>query len=318
MIMNNKKKISKSLSGKRVWVPGHTGLVGSSLIKRLKNENCEVIKITRSNLDLLDKFAIDKFLKKERIDQVFVCAAKVGGILANSQYSADFIRENLLISLNIIDSCHQHDVNDLIFLGSSCIYPKEAKQPIKEDYLLTGQLEPTNEAYSIAKIAGIKLCENLKKQYKRNYFSVQPTNLYGPNDNFNLETSHVLPALIKKIHNAKNSNSKNIFLWGSGKPKREFLYSEDLADCLIFLSKRENDLNLINVGSGEEITILNLAKLICNVINYEGDILYDSSKPDGMLRKKLDLTILNSLGWKSKITLKEGITKTYRSFIEKT
>ena len=230
MIMNNKKKISKSLSGKRVWVPGHTGLVGSSLIKRLENENCEVIKITRSNLD---KFAIDKFLKKERIDQVFVCAAKVGGILANSQYSADFIRENLLISLNIIDSCHQHDVNDLIFLGSSCIYPKEAKQPIKEDYLLTGQLEPTNEAYSIAKIAGIKLCENLKKQYKRNYFSVQPTNLYGPNDNFNLETSHVLPALIKKIHNAKNSNSKNIFLWGSGKPKREFLYSEDLADCLV-------------------------------------------------------------------------------------
>tara|TARA_A100001011_G_scaffold260941_1_gene269444 strand:+ start:458 stop:1411 length:954 start_codon:yes stop_codon:yes gene_type:complete len=315
--MNNKKRISKSLSGKRVWVPGHTGLVGSSLIQRLEKENCEVIKITRSNLDLLDKFEIDKFLKKEKIDQVFVCAAKVGGILANSKYSGDFIRENLLIALNIIDSCHQHDVNDLIFLGSSCIYPKEAKQPLKEDYLLTGQLEPTNEAYSIAKIAGIKLCENLKKQYKRNYFSVQPTNLYGPNDNFDLETSHVLPALIKKIHIAKNSNSKEIFLWGSGKPKREFLYSEDLADCLVFLSKRENDLNLINVGSGEEISILNLAKLICNEINYEGDILYDVSKPDGMLRKKLDLSILNSLGWKSKLTLKEGITKTYRSFKEK-
>jgi GDP-L-fucose synthase len=315
--MTMKAKINTKLSNSRVWIPGHSGLVGSSLIKRLEKENCEIIKISKSRLNLLDRSSIDNFLKKERIDQVFVCAAKVGGILANSKFPADFIRENLTISLNIIDSSHFHDVNNLIFLGSSCIYPKKSKQPIKEEYLLTGPLEPTNEPYSIAKIAGIKLCEYYKKQYKRNYFSVQPTNLYGPFDNFDLETSHVLPALIRKIHEAKVSNSNEIILWGSGKPKREFLFSDDLADCLVFLSQRENDFNLINIGSGEEISILNLAKLICDVISYKGHITFDLSKPDGMMRKKLSLNKIHFLGWENQTNLKEGIKKTYNWFINK-
>tara|TARA_B100000989_G_C19533044_1_gene471431 strand:- start:16233 stop:17159 length:927 start_codon:yes stop_codon:yes gene_type:complete len=300
---------------KKVWVAGHKGMVGSSILRRLCTENVELITRDRKSLNLLDYSAICTFLKNEKPDFVFIAAAKVGGILANNEYPANFIYENISICSNLINACHENDVQDLIFLGSSCIYPKNCLQPIKEEYLLGGSLEPTNQWYAIAKIAGIKLCEAYNIQYGRNYLSVQPSNLYGPNDNFNLKTSHVLPALIRKTYEAKLNNS-NLIIWGSGKPKREFLHVDDLSDALYFLANKTIEENIINIGSPDEVSILELSNIISEVIDFDGEINFDSSKPDGTQRKKLEISKMKKLGWKSKIDLKSGIKSTFEWYLK--
>ena len=300
---------------KKVWVAGHKGMVGSSILRRLCNEDVELITRDRKSLNLLDYSAICTFLKNEKPDFVFIAAAKVGGILANNEYPANFIYENIAICSNLINACHENDVQDLIFLGSSCIYPKNCLQPIKEEYLLGGSLEPTNQWYAIAKIAGIKLCEAYNIQYGRNYLSVQPSNLYGPNDNFNLKTSHVLPALIRKTYEAKLNNS-NLIIWGSGKPKREFLHVDDLSDALYFLANNPIEETIINIGSPDEISILELSNIISEIIDFNGEINFDSSKPDGTERKKLEISKMKKLGWKSKIGLKSGIKSTFEWYLK--
>ena len=299
----------------KIYVAGHRGMVGSALVRKLKKEGFEnVVLRTSAELDLRNQQAVEKFMDQEKPDYVFVAAAKVGGILANNIYRADFIYENIMIQSNLIHESWVNGVKKLMFLGSSCIYPKLAPQPLKEDYLLTGLLEETNEPYAIAKIAGIKMCDAYRAQYGCNFISVMPTNLYGPNDNYSLETSHVLPALIRKIHEAKLNNKPSVVMWGTGTPKREFLHADDLADACFFLMQTYNEPGLVNVGVGDDIAIKDLALLIKNVAGYNGDIEHDLSKPDGTPRKLMDVQKLNSLGWKAKIGLQEGIERVYKEF----
>jgi GDP-L-fucose synthase len=298
-------------SGK-VYVAGHNGMVGSAIVRKLKQEGFENI-VTRSSkeLDLRDQQAVSDFFAIEKPDYVFLAAAKVGGILANNIYRADFLYENLMIQNNVIHSAYLNEVEKLMFLGSSCIYPKLAPQPLKEDYLLTGLLEPTNEPYAIAKIAGIKLCDAYRSQYGCNYISVMPTNLYGPNDNYDLNNSHVLPALIRKVITAKNNGEPTVTIWGTGTPRREFLYVDDLAEACYYLMENYNEAGLVNIGVGEDVSILELAELVVKIVGYEGKIVTDTSKPDGTPRKLMDVSKLNAQGWKANITLEEGISRVY-------
>jgi GDP-L-fucose synthase len=297
----------------KIYVAGHNGMVGSAIIRKLQSEGYTNI-ITRSSkeLDLRNQAAVAEFFQTEKPEYVFLAAAKVGGILANNVYRGDFLYENLMIQNNVIHSAHQNEVTKLMFLGSSCIYPKLAPQPLKEDYLLTGELEPTNEPYAIAKIAGIKLCDAYREQFGCNYISVMPTNLYGPNDNYDLNNSHVLPALIRKVITAKKNGASNVTIWGTGTPKREFLYVDDLADACFYLMETYNEPGLLNIGVGTDVSILELAQLVAKTVGYEGEILTDPSKPDGTPRKLMDVSKLTEKGWKAKISLEDGIKKVYQ------
>lgn len=303
----------------KIYVAGHRGMVGSAIYRRLKVLGFEnIITRTSKELDLRDQQAVKDFFEKEKPDYVFLAAAKVGGIMANNIYRADFLYENLAIQNNVIHYAHENNVEKLMFLGSSCIYPKMAPQPLKEDYLLTGTLEPTNEPYAIAKIAGIKMVESYRLQYDDNYISVMPTNLYGVNDNYHPENSHVLPALIRKFHEAKTNNSPTVSIWGSGTPLREFMYADDLADACVFLMENYNDLQFVNIGVGEDVSIRELAEIIKDVIGYDGELVFDSSKPDGTPRKLMDVSKLTNLGWKAKTSLKDGIKLAYEDFLKNT
>ena len=296
---------------------GHRGLVGSAIVRKLREKGYQnLVYRTRKELDLRDKNQVDEFFEREKPEYVFLAAAKVGGIVANNEFPADFIRDNLMIQTNVIDAAYRNGVKKLLFLGSTCIYPKFAPQPLKEEYLLTGELEPTNEPYAIAKIAGIKMCQSYNRQYGTKYISVMPTNLYGPNDNFDLHTSHVLPALIRKFHEAKENNAPYVEVWGTGTPRREFLYSDDLADACIFLMKNYEGNEIINIGVGKDISIKELAEKIKNVVGYQGEIKFDTSKPDGTPRKLVDVSRINALGWKASISLDEGLQKVYQWFLE--
>lgn len=301
----------------KIYVAGHRGMVGSAIYRRLKELGYEnIITRTSKELDLRDQQAVKEFFENEKPEYVFLAAAKVGGIMANNIYRADFLYENLSIQNNVIHFSHENDVKKLMFLGSSCIYPKMAPQPLKEDYLLTGTLEPTNEPYAIAKIAGIKMVESYRLQYQDNYISVMPTNLYGINDNYHPENSHVLPALIRKFHEAKVNNSPTVSIWGSGTPLREFMYADDLADACVFLMENYDDLQFVNIGVGEDVSIRDLAQLIKEVVGFEGQLEFDSSKPDGTPRKLMDVSKLNRLGWKAKTDLKDGIRLAYQDFLQ--
>ncbi|WP_316569594.1 GDP-L-fucose synthase [Neobacillus sp. YIM B06451] len=301
----------------KVYVAGHRGLVGSALVRKLTSLGYEnVVLRTSGELDLRDKNAVDQFFETEKPEFVFLAAAKVGGIVANNEYPADFIRDNLLIQTNVIDASYRNNVEKLLFLGSTCIYPKMAPQPLKEEYLLTGLLEPTNEPYAIAKIAGIKMCESYNRQYGTKYISVMPTNLYGPHDNFDLHTSHVLPALIRKFHEAKETNAPQVEIWGTGTPKREFLYSDDLADACVYLMNNYFANEIVNIGVGEDISIKELAEHIKAVVGFNGNLEFDTSKPDGTPRKLVDVSKLNSLGWKAQTSLNDGLEKAYQWFLE--
>jgi GDP-L-fucose synthase len=303
------------LKGKRIWVAGHRGMVGSAVVRRLGSENCTVLTATRREVDLTRQADVERFVADARPDAIVLAAAKVGGILANDSYPADFLHENLLIETSVFGAAHANDVDRLLFLGSSCIYPRLAPQPIEEDALLTGPLEPTNEWYAIAKIAGIKLAQGFRKQHGRDYISAMPTNLYGPGDNFDLNSSHVLPALIRKAHEAKLDRAPTITLWGTGTPRREFLHVDDCADALVFLLKNYSGASHINVGSGEDLSILELARIVCDVVGFKGEVTLDRSKPDGTPRKLMDNERLQKLGWSSRIPLREGIAKTYEWYL---
>ncbi len=300
----------------RIYVAGHTGLVGSSIVRELrKRGHSNVILRTHPELDLRDQSATQLFFEGARPEYVFLAAAKVGGIQANNTYRGEFLFDNLAIQMNVIESARRVDVKKLVFLGSSCIYPKECPQPIREDYLLTGPLEATNEPYAIAKIAGLKMCEAYRSQYGFQAISVMPTNLYGPGDSFDLQNGHVLPSLIRKFHEAKVNGSSEVVIWGSGRPRREFLYSEDLADAVVFLMNVYDGDQHLNVGTGEDITIADLAKLVGEVVGYSGKTVMNDSKPDGVFRKQLDVSKLKALGWQAKTSLREGIVQTYESFL---
>jgi GDP-L-fucose synthase len=305
------------LEGKRVWVAGHRGMVGSAIVRRLASENCEVLTVGRAEVDLKDQAAVRGWVSKARPDAVFVAAAKVGGILANNSYPADFLYDNLMIEANVIEASFRAGVEKLCFLGSSCIYPKFAAQPIVESALLTGELEPTNDAYAIAKIAGIKLCQAYRKQHGADYISAMPTNLYGPGDNFDLNSSHVMPALIRKAHEAKVRGDKTITVWGTGKPLREFLHVDDCADACVHLMQVYSDAEHVNVGSGEDLSILELTKLVCDVVGFGGEIVHDLSKPDGTPRKLMSAEKIRGLGWKPRIGLHDGITDAYQAFLNR-
>jgi GDP-L-fucose synthase len=303
----------------KIYIAGHKGLVGSALIRAARlNKDYELITKNRSELELTDRDQVFNFFEKEKPDWVFLAAAKVGGIYANSTYPVEFLLDNLKVQNNVIEASGKFNVSKLLFLGSSCIYPKLAPQPINEGSLLTSVLEATNEAYSIAKIAGIKLCNAYNREYGKNYLSVMPTNLYGPNDNYHLENAHVLPMLLRRFHEAKYNNLSEVVVWGSGKPMREFLYSDDLADACFFLMENFNANevgNIINIGTGLDCTIFELAKLIKEVVGFEGDIVFDKTKPDGTPRKLLDVARINRLGWKANTRLKEGLVKTYQDYL---
>jgi GDP-L-fucose synthase len=302
----------------RIYIAGHRGMVGSAILRNLKLKGfSNFILRTSEELDLKDQRTVAEFFKKEKPDYVFLAAAKVGGINANNTLRADFLYENLMIQNNVIHNSYLAGVKKLMFLGSSCIYPKLAPQPLKEEYLLSGYLEETNEPYAIAKIAGIKMCENYMRQYDCNFISVMPTNLYGPNDNYNLSNSHVLPALIRKFHEAKENNKPYVEMWGTGSPLREFLHADDLGDACVFLMQNYNGLQHVNIGTGNDLTIKDLALLIKKITGYKGEIRHDLSKPDGTPRKLLDVTFLHSLGWHHKISLEEGISKVYEDFRNK-
>ncbi len=295
----------------KIYIAGHKGLVGSAIMRQLVNENfTNIIFRSHTDLDLLNQKEVENFFKEETPEYVFLAAALVGGIEANNNRRAEFIYGNLQIQCNVINSSYLNNVKKLCFLGSSCIYPKLAPQPMKEEYLLDGKLEETNEPYAIAKIAGIKMCKSYNRQFGTNYISVMPTNLYGPNDNFDLSSSHVLPALIRKFIEAKESNSPTVKIWGSGKPKREFLFVDDMAEATVFLMQNYNSSEIINIGSGKDISISELAELLKELTRFNGEIIYDSSKPDGTPRKLLDVSKINSLGWTAETSLKEGIKKT--------
>ena len=304
------------LTDKKIWVAGHRGMVGGALVRRLGDEPCEVITADRQQLDLTDGPAVDGWMGANRPDAVVIAAAKVGGIHANNTAPVDFLQTNLQIQTNIMAAAHRWDVQRLLFLGSSCIYPKSAEQPITEDALLTGPLEPTNEWYAIAKIAGIKLAQAYRKQYARDWISAMPTNLYGPGDNYDLETSHVLPALLRKFHEAKQAGASEVVVWGSGKPLREFLHCDDLADALVFLLKQYSEYDHINVGSGVEVSIRDLALTIAEVVGYEADLVFDDSKPDGTPRKLMDSSRLAALGWAGARPLAEGVAHAYGSWLD--
>lgn len=305
-----------SLEGKRIWVAGHRGMVGSAVVRRLGSENCEVITAGRDVVDLKRQAEVEAFVADARPDAIVMAAAKVGGILANDTYPADFLYDNLVIEANIFEAAHRSNVERFLFLGSSCIYPKLAPQPITEDALLTGPLEPTNEWYAIAKIAGIKLAQAYRRQHGRDYISAMPTNLYGPGDNFDLTSSHVLPALIRKAHNAKVEGAASITVWGTGTPRREFLHADDCADALVFLLKSYSDAEHVNVGFGEDVSILELTQLVCSVVGFTGDIVHDLSKPDGTPRKLMSADKLRGMGWSPKIGLEQGISEVYAWFLE--
>ena len=301
-------------SNSKIYIAGHSGMVGSAILRALKKKGYHNLIFKRSSeLDLTSQNDVLKFFDEQKPEYVFLAAAKVGGILANDTYGAQFLYENLMIQSNVINASYLNNVNKLLFLGSSCVYPKGVLNPIMEDYLLEGKLEKTNEAYSIAKISGLKMCEYYNKQYGCNYSSLMPTNLYGPNDNYDLANSHVLPALLKKMYNAKNNNSKEVIAWGSGLPKREFLHVDDLANACLFILENNFEEKLFNVGSGEEISIFNLAKLIKRTVGFQGEIVFDKSKPDGLMRKLIDSSKIKKLGWNFKINLEEGIKHTYKN-----
>jgi len=302
----------------KIFVAGHRGMVGSAIVRRLQSAGySQVITRRRQELDLLNQQAVLDFLQAEKPDYIFIAAAKVGGIQANNTYRADFLYQNLVIEANLIHGAHLAGVQRLMFLGSSCIYPKLAPQPLKEEYLLTGPLEPTNEPYAIAKIAGIKLAEAYKQQYGREYTSAMPTNLYGPNDNYDLNNSHVLPALIRKAHEAKQRGDAELVVWGTGTPLREFLYADDLADACVFLMEKGFDGPLINVGCGTDVSIRELAERVVKVVGFEGRLTFDTSKPDGTPRKLMDVSLLNSLGWQPRVGLDEGIALAYQDFLKR-
>jgi GDP-L-fucose synthase len=301
-------------SDAKIFVAGHLGMVGSALVRRLQSGGySHLLTRSRSELDLLDQRAVHAFLAAERPDYIFIAAARVGGIQANNLYRADFLYDNLQIQNNLIHGAHEAGVQRLMFLGSSCIYPRDCPQPIKEEYLLTGPLEPTNEPYAIAKIAGIKLCESYQRQHGRQYVSVMPTNLYGPNDNYDLANSHVLPALLRKAHEAKERGDHELVVWGSGTPRREFLYVDDLADACVHLMERGYDGPLVNIGTGEDVTIRELAETVMDVVGFEGRIVFDATKPDGTPRKWLDVSRLAGLGWRARTGLREGVVAAYAS-----
>lgn len=313
-----------SLTSKKIYIAGHNGMVGSAIRRKLESSGYNnLVFRTLDQLNLVNQSEAEKFFEEEKPEIVIVAAAKVGGILANNTYRAEFIYDNLMIEANVINSAYKYGAEKLIFLGSSCIYPKLAPQPLKEEYLLSDYLEYTNEPYAIAKIAGIKLCENYYKQYGSNFYSVMPTNLFGPHDSFNLETSHVLPALIRKFHEAKENNSKSVTIWGTGKPLREFLYVDDLAEAIVFLMENinasdlyEKNISHLNIGTGKDISITELASIIAKIIGFQEEIVYDKSKPDGTPRKLLDVSRINELGWKYKTSLKAGIEQTYDWFLK--
>jgi GDP-L-fucose synthase len=314
-----------TIKAKNIFIAGHNGMVGSAIIRKLKNNQANnILTESRSNLNLTDQHEVSNFFNQNKIDQVYLAAAKVGGIVANTSFPADFIHENLMIQSNIINASHQNNIQKLLFLGSSCIYPKFSEQPIPEEALLTGKLESTNEPYAVAKISGIKLCESYNRQYGRDYRCIMPTNLYGPNDNFNIENSHVIPALIRKFHEAKKMNSEEVFIWGSGSPLREFLHVDDLADACIFIMNLEDKplknfiepcLSHINVGTGTDCTIKELATLIAEIVQFSGHIKWDRSRPDGTPRKLLNVDKINNLGWMHSIHLKDGLIDTYKWFL---
>jgi len=302
----------------KIYVAGHNGMVGSAIVRKLEKEGfINIIKRNSKELDLRDQVEVAKFFEEQKPDYVFLAAAKVGGIVANNTYRAEFLYDNLQIQNNIIHQSYLNKVKKLMFLGSSCIYPKMAPQPLKEEYLLTGLLEETNEPYAIAKITGIKMCDAYRAQFGCNYISAMPTNLYGYNDNYHPQNSHVLPALIRKFHEAKQNNEPNVTIWGSGSPMREFLFADDLADACFYLMQNYDEPNLINIGTGEDLTIKDLALLIKEIIGFKGDLAFDSSKPDGTPRKLMDVSKLHSKGWKHKVDLKEGIKLAYQDFLSK-
>lgn len=306
--------IINPIHGKKIWVAGETGLVGRSLIDALRNHDIELLSAPRNVLDLTNQKATFEWIGDAKPDLIFMAAARVGGIGDNSMHPADFIRDNLSISLNVIDGAHRAGVKNLVYLGSSCIYPRDAKNPITEDALLTGTLEKTNEAYALAKIAGLKLCQNYMTQYGRRYVCVMPTNLYGPYDRFDENASHVLPALMLKFHNAKMNGESTVNVWGTGKPLREFLYAPDLAKALIVVAERYVDAVPINIGSGEEVSIRELAHMMANVVGFDGNVAFDESRPDGTPRKFLDSSKINALGWRAQIALKTGLIEVYSIF----
>ncbi len=303
-----------SLAGKRVWVAGHKGMVGSALVRALASEGCEILTADRGEADLRRQSEVEAWMAARRPDAIFLAAARVGGILANDSYPADFLYDNLMIQANIVEAAHRTGVGKLMILGSSCIYPKLAPQPIEEAALLSGPLEPTNQWYALAKIAGIKLGQAYRRQHGRDFISAMPTNLYGPGDNFDLQTSHVLPALIRKAHEAKARGEPSLTLWGTGAPRREFLHADDCAAALVHLMKTYSDFEHVNVGSGEDITILELARLVCEVVGFSGDIRTDPSKPDGAPRKLMAAGKLRAFGWAPKIPLRDGVAATYAWF----
>lgn len=301
----------------KIYVAGHMGLVGSAILRRLRAEGyAHTIERAREELDLERQAEVEAFFQKQRPEYVFLAAAKVGGIWANNSFPAEFIYSNIMVQTNVIHSAYRYGVKKLLFLGSSCIYPKHTPQPMKEEYLLTGPLEPTNEPYALAKIAGIRTCQSYNRQYGTNYISVMPTNLYGPNDNFDLETSHVIPALIRKFHEAKVQSNPSVTIWGTGSPRREFLHVDDLADACLFLMNRYDESDMINIGCGEDVSITDLALLVKEVVAYEGSIEYDVNKPDGTPQKLLDVSKIRNLGWQPRLSLKEGVKKTYEWYCE--
>ena len=304
------------LAGRRVWVAGHRGMVGSALVRRLGREDCEILTVGRAQADLRRQSEVEAWLAATRPEVVVVAAAKVGGILANDRQPVEFLYDNLMIEANIIHEAHRQGVEKLLFLGSSCIYPKHAPQPMPESSLLQGPLEPTNQWYAIAKIAGIKLCQAYRREYQRDFISAMPTNLYGPGDNFDLESSHVVPALIRKMHEARRAGAATVEIWGTGKPKREFLHVDDLADACIFLLQRYSAGGHVNVGCGQDLTILELAETIRRVVGFDGRIVTNATKPDGTPRKLLDTTKLTALGWTPRIDLEHGLADAYRWYLE--
>lgn len=303
--------MSYDLAGKRIFIAGHRGMVGAGIVRRLASERCQVLTVGRDRLDLRDQAGVRSWMAREKPDAVVIAAAKVGGIYANDKYPAEFIYENLVIETNLIEAAFREGVEKLLFLGSSCIYPKIAPQPITEEALLTGPLEPTNEWYALAKIAGLKMCEAFRRQYGVDFISAMPTNLYGPGDNFDLEKSHVIPALIRKAHDAKLAGASTLTIWGSGSPRREFLHVDDAADAIVHLLKTYSAATHVNVGSGQDVTILKLAELVSDVVSFTGTIVTDPSKPDGTPRKLMDVSRLFDSGWRPKYGLKEGLRKTY-------
>ncbi len=305
---------SFSLAGKRVYVAGHRGMVGSGLVRRLEREDCEILTAGRGEVDLLSQTATHAYLAREKPDCVIVAAAKVGGIHANNSFPAEFLYENLMIEANLIHGAHLAEVERLLFLGSSCIYPREAPQPMPEDCLLTGPLEATNEWYAVAKIAGIKLCQAYRAQYGRDYISAMPTNLYGPGDNFNLANSHVLPALMRKAHEAKLAGAAELPVWGSGRPRREFMHVDDLADALVYLLRTYSGAEHVNVGVGSDVSIRELAETVAQTVGLDAELVFDPSKPDGTPRKLMDVSRLTAMGWRARIGLEEGIAQTYDWF----